>query len=58
MGILERGQKGMMDGAAWGQGEKFEGDCSAPGEVIRTEGTFRRDKICRPGGEAKKSQSP
>lgn len=28
------------------------------GIIIRTEGTFRRDKIYRPGGEAKKSQSP
>lgn len=28
------------------------------GEVLGTEGASRRDKICQPGDEARKSQSP
>ena len=51
------GQEGM-DGAACGQGDEFEGIAVAHGEVMGMEGTSRRDRICRPRGEARNSQSP
>lgn len=57
-GHCSRNTGKQQKGNGFGQGDKLGGIAVIQGEVIGTEGTSRRDRICSPGSEAKKSESP
>lgn len=46
-----------MGSVVCGQGDDFEGDCRSLWGGDGIQGIFRRDRICRFGGEVRKSYS-